>query len=120
MYRTGDVVRYRPDGKIEFVGRVDHQVKIRGFRIELGEIEATLEHHPARAKTLVIPSGEGESKRLVAYYTAKPGEETPPASELRTFLKKTLPEHMVPAFFIALDAFPLTPSDKIARPAGDL
>jgi amino acid adenylation domain-containing protein len=123
MYRTGDVVRYRPNGKIEFVGRTDHQVKIRGFRIELGEIEATLERHPAIAKSLVIATGEGESKRLIAYTTAKPGDEAPPPSELRTLLKKTLPEHMVPSFFIALDAFPLTPSDKIDRaalPAPDL
>src|SRR5258706_16030310 len=80
LYRTGDVVRYRPDGKIEFVGRTDQQVKIRGFRIELGEIEATLERHPAIAKSLVIATGEGESKRLVAYYTAKPGDEAPPPS----------------------------------------
>src|SRR5207244_6025682 len=101
-YRAGDLVAYRPEGKIEFVGRTDHQVKIRGFRIELGEIEASIEGHPAIAKTLLIASGEGESKRLVAYYTAKPGEEAPPPSELRSFLKKTLPEHMVPAFFIAL------------------
>jgi amino acid adenylation domain-containing protein len=117
IYRTGDVVRYRPDGKIEFVGRSDHQVKIRGFRIELGEIEATVEQHPAIAKSLVIPMGEGESKRLIAYYTPKPGEEAPVGSELRMLLKQTLPEHMVPSFFIALDAFPLTPNDKIDRAA---
>ncbi|MCU1245086.1 MAG: amino acid adenylation domain protein, partial [Acidobacteria bacterium] len=117
MYRTGDLVRYRPDGKIEFVGRTDHQVKIRGFRIELGEVEATLERHPALAKSLVIATGEGESKRLVAYYAPKPGEEVPPAAEMRGFLKQTLPEHMVPAFFIGLEAFPLTPNDKIDRAA---
>src|SRR5262249_45565749 len=123
LYRTGDLVRYRPNGKVEFLGRTDHQVKIRGFRIELGEIETTLESHAAIAKSLVIASGEGESKRLIAYYTARPGAEAPAASELRAYLKKTLPEHMVPAFLIALEAFPLTPSDKIDRaalPAPDL
>jgi len=117
MYRTGDLVRYRPDGKIEFVGRTDHQVKIRGFRIELGEIETTIEGHPAIAKSLVIATGQDDAKRLVAYYAPKPGHELPAAPELRTFLKKMLPDYMVPAFLIGLEAFPLTPNDKIDRAA---
>jgi amino acid adenylation domain-containing protein len=117
MYRTGDLGRYRADGKVEFLGRVDHQVKIRGFRIELGEIEATLERYPGVAQALVLASGEGETKRLVAYYTVKPAEPAPAAGELRTFLKEALPEHMVPAFFVSLEAFPLTPNDKIDRAA---
>ncbi|MEA2488848.1 MAG: hypothetical protein QOH21_640, partial [Acidobacteriota bacterium] len=71
MYRTGDRVRYRPDGKVEFLGRADDQVKIRGFRIELGEIEAALERHPSIAQALVLANGEGDAKRLVAYYTSK-------------------------------------------------
>jgi amino acid adenylation domain-containing protein len=116
MYRTGDLARYRPNGTVEILGRCDHQVKIRGFRIELGEIEATLERHPAVAQALVIASGEGESKRLLAYYTTNPNGAAQ-TSELRAFLKTTLPEHMVPAFFIALDAFPLTPNGKIDRAA---
>ncbi len=115
MYRTGDLVRYRPDGKVEFLGRADHQVKIRGFRIELGEIEAALERHPAINQALVLATGEEGTKRLAAYYTTK--AEGPSTSELRTFLKESLPEHMVPSFFVALDAFPLTPNDKIDRAA---
>ena len=109
MYRTGDVVRYRPNGKVEFLGRADHQVKIRGFRIELGEIEAALERHPAVNQALVL----ARDGRLVAYYTTR-GERP---SDLRDFVKQTLPEHMVPSFFVALDAFPLTPNDKIDRAA---
>ncbi|HYK04977.1 MAG TPA: amino acid adenylation domain-containing protein [Thermoanaerobaculia bacterium] len=115
MYRTGDLVRYRPDGKVEFLGRADHQVKIRGFRIELGEIEAAVERHPAVNQALVLATGEHEAKRLVAYYTTK--GEPPSTSELRIFLKESLPEHMVPSFFVALDTFPLTPNDKIDRAA---
>jgi thioesterase domain-containing protein/acyl carrier protein len=115
MYRTGDLVRYRPDGKIEFLGRADHQVKIRGFRIELGEIEAAVERHPAINQALVLATGEDAAKRLVAYYTLK--AERPSTAELREFLKQSLPEHMVPSFFVPLDAFPLTPNDKIDRAA---
>jgi amino acid adenylation domain-containing protein len=115
MYRTGDLVRYRPDGKVEFLGRADHQVKIRGFRIELGEIEAGVERHPAINQALVLATGEEGAKRLVAYYISK--AEPPPTSELRAFLKESLPEHMVPSFFVALEAFPLTPNDKIDRAA---
>ncbi|HEU4887121.1 MAG TPA: amino acid adenylation domain-containing protein, partial [Thermoanaerobaculia bacterium] len=115
MYRTGDLVRYRPDGKVEFLGRADQQVKIRGFRIELGEIEAALERHPAIAQALVLATGDHDAKRLVAYFTLK--ADPPSTSALRTFLKETLPEHMVPSFFVSLDAFPLTPNDKIDRAA---
>ncbi|MEO8383144.1 MAG: amino acid adenylation domain-containing protein, partial [Acidobacteriota bacterium] len=115
MYRTGDLVRYLPNGKVEFLGRADHQVKIRGFRIELGEIEAALERHPSITQALVLANGEGEAKRLVAYYTAKADRLS--TAELRNFLKQSLPDHMVPAFFVFLQAFPLTPNDKIDRAA---
>ena len=123
MYRTGDLARHCPDGRVEILGRSDHQVKVRGFRIELGEIEATLARHPAIAQVLVLASGDGETKRLIAYYTQKSTavrdsvEDAPAASELRKFLQKTLPEHMVPGFFVSLDVFPLTPNGKIDRAA---
>ena len=117
MYRTGDLARYRPDGKVEYVGRHDHQVKIRGFRIELGEIEAALERHPALGQVLVIASGTAEARRLIAYYTLRPAADEPSPSELRAFLRQTLPDYMVPGFFVALDTFPLTPNGKIDRAA---
>ena len=117
LYNTGDIARYRPDGNIEFLGRTDHQVKIRGFRIELGEIEGTLEQHPAVLQAIVQPQevAPGE-KRLVAYVVAE-RESRPTAGELRGFLKDKLPEHMVPAVFVLLDAFPLTTNGKVSRRA---
>ena len=117
LYKTGDLARYLPDGNIEFLGRIDYQVKIRGFRIELGEIEGTLGQHPAvrEAIVLVQEDGPGE-KRLVAYVAAE-GEARPTANELRGFLKDKLPEHMVPAVFVLLDAFPLTANGKVDRRA---
>ena len=115
LYKTGDLARYRPDGNIEFLGRSDHQVKIRGFRIELGEIEGTLGQHQAVLQAIVQAQevGSGE-KRLVAYVVAE-RESLPTASELRGFLKDKLPEHMVPAVFVLLDAFPLTANGKVNR-----
>ncbi len=115
LYKTGDLARRQPDGNIEFLGRSDHQVKIRGFRIELGEIEGTLGQHPAVRDALVQAqeAGAGE-KRLVAYVVAK-GEGRPTANDLRQFVKEKLPEHMVPAVFMLLDAFPLTANGKVDR-----
>nr|NIT60074.1 amino acid adenylation domain-containing protein [Fodinibius sp.]NIY28657.1 amino acid adenylation domain-containing protein [Fodinibius sp.] len=123
LYRTGDLARYLPDGKIEFLGRIDHQVKVRGFRIELGEVEAVLDQHPAVVKAVVVDvevdSEEhvsGESKRLVAYIVSKDGQALP-TDELRRFLMAQLPDYMVPSSFIFLDELPLTPNGKIDRQA---
>ena len=115
LYKTGDLVRYLPNGDIEFVGRRDFQVKIRGFRVELGEIEAALAKHSAVREAIVIAREEGlNSKRLVAYVVPLPGA-TPAAAELRSFLKKQLPDYMVPSDFVQLEELPLTPNGKIDR-----
>jgi aspartate racemase len=117
MYKTGDTVRYLPDGNIEFIGRIDFQVKIRGFRIELIEIEGALEQHPAVQQTVVLArEDEPGNKRLVAYLVLKP-EQSPTTSELRSFLKQKLPEFMIPTAFVMLDALPLTPNGKVDRRA---
>ncbi|HEY6928731.1 MAG TPA: thioesterase domain-containing protein, partial [Thermoanaerobaculia bacterium] len=116
LYKTGDLARYRPDGNIEFLGRIDHQVKIRGFRIELGEVEAVLARHPAvRACVAVALPDANDEKRLVAY-VAVTGEAPKPA-ELRVFLKESLPEYMLPSAFVVLDSLPLTPNGKVDRKA---
>jgi natural product biosynthesis luciferase-like monooxygenase protein/amino acid adenylation domain-containing protein len=123
LYKTGDLVRWRPDGHIEFLGRMDHQVKIRGHRIELGEIESLLGRHPGVREAVVIAREDlpGEN-RLVAYVS--PVRQCPPtAGELREFLGQKLPGYMLPAAFVFLDAFPLTPNGKVnpaALPAPEL
>lgn len=110
LYRTGDLARYRPDGSIEFLGRLDHQLKIRGYRIEPGEIEAALQSHPG-VKTAVVAARQ---ERLEAYIL--PGQPpVPTAAELRAFLKQKLPDYMIPGQFIPLAALPLTPNGKIDR-----
>ena len=117
MYRTGDMARYLPDGRIEFLGRSDHQVKLRGYRIELGEIETALAQHPAVAQTVILlHEDQSFNKRLVAYVLFRPGQGVP-SSELRTQLKQTLPDYMVPSVIVALDALPLTPNGKVDRKA---
>ncbi|MBZ4420615.1 MupA/Atu3671 family FMN-dependent luciferase-like monooxygenase [Myxococcus sp. RHSTA-1-4] len=117
MYRTGDAARWRQDGVVEFIGRLDHQVKVRGFRIELGEIEARLGEHPSVRETVVVVREDTPGdKRLVAYLIAKPGE--PPAADaLRDFLRARLPEYMVPQAFVTMSAFPQTPNKKVDRKA---
>jgi amino acid adenylation domain-containing protein len=117
LYKTGDLVRYLPDGNIEFVGRIDNQVKIRGFRIELGEIEAVLGQHPAVQHTAVIVRQDTPGdKRLVAYVVPNQDQVTT-VSELRDFLKDKLPNYMIPAAFVMLEVLPLTPNGKVNRRA---
>ena len=117
LYRTGDLARHLPDGSIEFLGRADHQVKIRGFRIELGEIESALRQHPTVRESIVVAEEDATGeKRLVAYVVGERG--LPPTSnELRNFLKAKLPEHLLPAAFVALEALPLTANGKVDRRA---
>jgi natural product biosynthesis luciferase-like monooxygenase protein len=116
LYRTGDLARYRSDGVLEFLGRSDFQVKIRGHRIELGEIETQLSGHPLVRQCVVVAREDTPGdKRLVAYII--PERKAPTSSDLREFLKDSLPDAMIPAAFVAVDAFPLTPNKKIDRKA---
>ncbi|KAF9957815.1 hypothetical protein BGZ65_001860, partial [Modicella reniformis] len=115
MYKTGDMARYLPDGNIVFLGRNDHQVKIRGFRIELGEIEARLTDHPAVNKAVVIATYNGNDKRLVAYVVAEPDDRL--VDTLRTHLASSLPDYMIPAAIVRLNALPLNSNGKLDRNA---
>lgn len=119
LYRTGDIVRRRLDGSIEFIGRRDHQIKLRGFRIELGEIESALRDFPQVDAALVtVYSEEGSANRkLVAYLgmAATPGATTD--LELRKFLKRRLPDYMIPSSFVILERLPLTANGKVDRAA---
>jgi amino acid adenylation domain-containing protein len=116
LYRSGDLARRLPDGDLDYQGRIDHQVKIRGFRVELGEVETTLAAHPGvrQALAVALPGPAGDS-RLVAYLTVAP--EPPSAEELRSYLRERLPEPMIPAAFVVLDAIPLTAHGKVDRAA---
>ncbi|MCZ0904296.1 AMP-binding protein, partial [Microcoleus sp. HI-ES] len=117
LYKTGDLARYLPDGNIEYIGRIDGQVKIRGFRIELGEIETALAKHRAVKQAVVLArEDEPGDKRLVAYIVANP-EEQLAIAELRRYLQGQLPDYMVPAVFVNVEAMPKTPSGKIDRRA---
>jgi len=115
LYRTGDSARYLPDGNIEFLGRVDHQVKIRGFRIELGEIEAALLRRQSISECVVLARGD-EEKRLIAYLVSRDGQRVD-LSELREYLKQSLPEYMAPSLYVWLEKMPLTSNGKIDRMA---
>ena len=137
LYRTGDLVRHRPDGTLEFLERIDHQIKLRGVRIELSEIEAVIGSHPAvRAAIVVVREDTPGDRRLVAYVVPKiedrglkiedSGSDAPDplssilyplSSQLRGFLKETLPDSMIPAAFVVLDAFPRLPNGKVNRGA---
>ncbi len=113
MYRTGDLVRLRADGRMDFLGRADQQVKLRGYRIELGEIEAVLEAQPGVKQAVVMAREDVPGDlRLVAYLVGIAGE-----NDLRSALAARLPEHMVPAHFVSIDIFPLTPNRKVDRKA---
>jgi acyl carrier protein len=116
LYKTGDLVRYLPDGQLEFVGRLDDQIKVRGFRVELGEIEAALHRHPAVRQAVVLAwqmDQQTGDTRLAAYVLLN--DPTITSLHLRRFLTEKLPHYMVPAHFTLLEAFPLTPSGKIDR-----
>jgi amino acid adenylation domain-containing protein len=130
MYKSGDLARYLPDGNIEYLGRIDSQIKIRGFRIELGEIEATLAALPEVGEVVVLAREDipgdpltGAGKRLVAYLVMQAGQSLPDVAALRSKLRQSLPDYMIPAYFIVLSALPLTPNGKIDRralPAPDM
>ena len=116
VYKTGDVGRWRQDGRLEHLGRLDHQVKIRGFRIELGEIEFVLSEHPHVREAVVVARADTHGEpRLVAYIVA--GGEVPTPGRLREHLEKKVAEYMVPAAFVFLEALPLTSNAKVDRKA---
>ncbi|MFI9272171.1 non-ribosomal peptide synthase/polyketide synthase [Kitasatospora sp. NPDC052896] len=116
MYRTGDLARWDARGLLEFLGRVDEQVKIRGFRIEPGEVEAALLDHPDVADS-VVTAREHAGRLMLVAYLVPAGDRVPPADELRARLRRTLPDHMVPAAFVPLDRIPRTTSGKTDRRA---
>ncbi|WP_432006444.1 daptomycin non-ribosomal peptide synthetase DptA [Streptomyces parvus] len=118
MYRTGDLGRFRPDGTLEHLGRVDDQVKVRGFRIELGDVEAALARHPdvRHAAAAVRPDHRGQG-RLVAYVVPRPGTRGPDAGELRETVRELLPDYMVPSAQVTLTTLPHTPNGKLDRAA---
>lgn len=117
LYHTGDLARYRPDGSIEFLGRMDHQVKVRGYRIELAEIEAILIQATAVQNAVVIAREDIAGDRRLVAYIIPDQEPAPTVGELRRFLQKKLPDYMVPSIFMMLEALPLTPNGKIDRRA---
>jgi amino acid adenylation domain-containing protein len=123
LYKTGDLVRYLPDGNLEFIGRIDDQVKIRGFRIELGEIESQLSSCAQVASSLVLAREDDEpgQKKLVAYVVAKESgyslDDTSLVIELRRALEKSLPDYMIPSAFVVMGDWPLTANGKIDKKA---
>jgi non-ribosomal peptide synthetase component F/acyl carrier protein len=120
LYRTGDLVRWEPAGELSFAGRLDHQVKVRGFRVELGEIEAALAAVPGVREAVVVVCGEGEERRLAAFFVPEPGREADPVllrDRLRDRLRERLPAPLVPAAFVPLAVLPLTPNGKVDRRA---
>ncbi|MBE7150062.1 amino acid adenylation domain-containing protein [Bacillus mycoides] len=115
LYKSGDLGRYKPDGDLEYLGRIDHQVKIRGFRIELGEIESSLAMHPSiREAIVVVTSSTNGNQQIAAYYVPVAGDIVSEQS-LRNFLKEKLPAYMLPTYYIALKKMPLTVNGKVDR-----
>ncbi|HEU5023999.1 MAG TPA: amino acid adenylation domain-containing protein [Spirillospora sp.] len=115
MYRSGDLARWLPDGRLDFLGRADHQVKIRGYRIEPGEIEAVLAAHPGVREAVVVKQDHPSGARLVGYVVAE--QAPPPPAELAAHCAGFLPEHMVPSAFLALDRIPVNANGKLDRRA---
>jgi acyl carrier protein len=117
LYKTGDLVRYRSDGKLEFLGRLDNQVKIRGFRIELGEIESVLARNPdIRECVVAAQEDEPGSNRLVAYCVPQESHKCS-SEDLRNWVAASLPEYMIPSVFAFMPALPHTPNGKVDRKA---
>ncbi|MGI0489248.1 amino acid adenylation domain-containing protein [Pantanalinema rosaneae CENA516] len=117
LYRTGDLGRYRPDGAIEYLGRIDHQVKIRGFRIELGEIEAVLGQYPTVQAVVVLDRETASGDRQLVAYVVPVAEKMIVPSDLQAFLQRKLPEYMVPSAFVTLEQLPMTANGKLDRHA---
>src|SRR6185503_8198343 len=115
LYRTGDLARYLPDGRLEFLGRLDQQVKVRGFRIELEEIEAALTSHEAVQSAVVLALERTKGKKEVVAYVIAAKARKPAVSELRAHLKQRLPDYMAPSYFVLLEEWPLTPNGKLDR-----
>jgi amino acid adenylation domain-containing protein len=116
IYQTGDLVRWREDGNLEFLGRVDQQVKVRGYRIELGEIETIMRQHEAVAQCVVVAGLErAEERRLVAYVVLETGATMPTVSRWRSHLSERLPDYMIPSVYVQLQELPLTPNGKVDR-----
>ena len=113
LYRTGDMVRMKGDGNIEYIGRIDSQVKIRGYRVELGEIEGAVLKHDLVKSSAVTVIEKGGNKYITAYYTG----ESIPDDQLKTFLEPLIPDYMMPSFFVHIDALPVTPGGKIDKKA---
>jgi len=117
LYKTGDWVRYLPDGNIEFLGRLDHQVKLHGFRIELGEIESVLQQHPAIRDTVVVLREDTLGDNRLVVYLVPAQSQSITVSDLQSFLQSKLPDYMLPSTFVFLEGLPLTPNGKIDRRA---
>lgn len=115
MYRTGDRARYRADGTIEFLGRLDDQVKVRGHRIELGEVEARLAAYPSVGRCAVVARGEEGLNRHLIAFVSPAGGQAPLRSELDKWMAEVLPAYMLPAAYVVLDQFPLTATGKLDR-----
>ena len=113
LYRTGDMVRMKGDGNIEYIGRIDSQVKIRGYRVELGEIEGAILKHELVRSAAVTVIEKGGNKYITAYYTG----ETIPDDQLKTFLEPLIPDYMMPSFFVHIEELPITPGGKVDKKA---
>lgn len=116
LYRTGDLGRFRADGSLEHLGRIDHQIKIRGYRVELGEIETVLREHPAVAQAIVVPCSQAGSQQLAAYVVVEKDHQVT-ATELRVHATRKLPDYMIPAVIVFLAELPTTPNGKVDRKA---